>query len=105
VARWWCGERSGDLGGACFARFGGAAEGDFEAEGAGLADVVGELPADAGPAVVGLRQYPRLLALIRAVARHPAMTSCALLSMTSSATSDSAAMSTAAKSERSASDK
>jgi hypothetical protein len=35
------------------------------------------------------------------VARHPAMTSCALPSMTSSAASDSATMSTAAKSERS----
>lgn len=81
------------------------AEGDFEAEGAELAYVVGELSADADPAVVSLRQYPRLSALIRGVARHPAMTSCALPSMTSSAAADSAAMGTTAKSGRSASDR
>ena len=35
--------------------FGEAAEGDFEAEGAELADVVGDLPADAGLALVVVR--------------------------------------------------
>jgi hypothetical protein len=35
--------------------FGDAAQGDFEAEGAGLADVVGDLAADAGLALVVIR--------------------------------------------------
>ena len=41
---------SGGLGLACGVRvwFGDAAQGDFEAEGAELADVVGDLAADAG---------------------------------------------------------
>jgi len=50
VARW-----SGGLGRAGFAGFGEAAEGDLEAEGAELADVVSDLPAGAGLAVVVVR--------------------------------------------------
>jgi len=48
--------RSGGLLGAWFGFWSwGPAEGDFEAEGAELADVVGDLPADAGLAVVVVR--------------------------------------------------
>jgi len=51
--RWWPG--SGGLGACCTAGFGDAAEGDFEAEGAEFADVVGDLPADVLPALVIVR--------------------------------------------------
>ena len=48
---------SGGLGRSCpvWTGFGDAAEGDFEAEGAELADVVGDLPPGAGLAVVVVR--------------------------------------------------
>jgi len=53
------GEWSGGLGAGCLAGvgvwFGEAAEGDLEAEGAELADVVGDLAAGAGLAVVVVR--------------------------------------------------
>jgi hypothetical protein len=53
---------------------------------------------------VGVRacRYRPWSALIRAVARQPAITSCAVRSMASSAASDSAAMSSSAKPSRSA---
>ena len=48
---------SGGLGGACLVwiGFGAAAEGDVEAEGAELADVVGDLAADVALALVVVR--------------------------------------------------
>src|ERR1700730_11841706 len=51
------------------------------------------------------RAYCPLSALIRAVARHPAITSCAFWSMVSSAASASAAISSAVTSVRSAADR
>jgi len=53
--RGWYG--SGGLDGACsvWVRFGEAAEGDLEAERAELADMVGDLAADVGAALVAVR--------------------------------------------------
>ncbi len=51
---------SGGLGLACgvWVWFGDAAQGDFEAEGAELADVTGDLAADAGLALVSTHSNP-----------------------------------------------
>ena len=54
---------SGGLAGPVWLGFGGAAEGDFEAEVAELADVVGDLTAEVGAALVVVRAEVLLLDL------------------------------------------